>query len=111
MLADHVVEHLAAQLLVVEHLRAVGRTQALAQFRTGALEALVKVALGDLEAVHRRRNRLGVHSHVGLNAPQGERDADKPDDQPGDPSLGPLSDGLKHGLNPLLIWVESVRQK
>ncbi len=98
-LADHVVEHLLTQALVVELQRVVGCAETLAQLDAGLLDASIEFAVGDLVPVDLGRDRLATDLQIGLDAPEGERNTDEDDDDPGDPAVGAIPDGLQH------VWI------
>ena len=95
---DHSIEHLAAQPIVcdrVDEPGTEGRLELLAAARVTALEVVV----ADLPVVDGGDRDGDVRSHVLVDAPEREGNADEDDDPPCDPTGRVVSNELEHVIS------------
>ena len=95
-LPNHVVEDLGTQAPFFEERRIVGRAETLAQLAARLLSTPAQVTVGDLDPVDLGNDGLTADTQIRLDAPEGERNTDESDDDPGEPALGTFPNGLKH---------------
>ena len=95
---DHPVEHVAAQSIIFLRVDAAGsedRLELLATTRIGPLEVVVV----DFHFADGRDRKAPAWSHVLMNTPERERNADENHDPPRDPSGGVVSNELEHEIS------------